>query len=115
MGLQLRTRAGLARDPAGPRISPPGGNLGGPWGTGPHIVLAVRWEPGRPRASLATARCPVSTKPLKCQLTLKPVPDWSRGGGSPAELMMQLQATAPQTVLLAAVGPGRGAQRDNLK
>lgn len=29
--------------------------------------------------------------------------------------MMQLQATAPQTVLLAAVGPGRGAQRDNLK
>lgn len=85
-GLQLRTRAGLARDPAGPRISPPGGNLGGPWGTGPHVVLAVRWEPGRPRASLATARCPVSTKPLKCQLTLKPVPDWSRGGGQPSRI-----------------------------
>lgn len=66
----------------GPRVaeeSAPG------WGTSGDcearalmVVLAVRGEPGRLRASPAAARHPVSTTPPKCQLTLKLMPDWSR-------------------------------------
>ena len=60
-----------------------------------------------------------SIKSLKRQLALKLIPDWSQVG-SHVELMMQLCALVPQTVLLAEVcwGGGRdgeGAEGDNFK
>lgn len=50
-----------------------------------------------------------SIKSLKRQLALKLIPDWSQVG-SHVELMMQLCALVPQTVLLAEVcwGGGQG-------